>query len=377
MNYRRTKAVARKEFLHIIRDPRSLAMALLLPVLMILLFGYGLSLDVDRIPTVIFDSDKSPESRSIITQFQGTRYFRVVGYARDYASMQKSIDSGDAILGLVIPQHYSRDLRAGASPHIQVLLDGSDSNTASIALGYANTLLRKHAGNMAATELNRSSGFQRPIAIEARVRVWYNSDLKSKNYIVPGLIAIVLMTIASLLTSLTIAREWEMGTMEQLISTPLRPSELVLGKMSAFFALGCMDTILAILAGVGVFAVPLRGSLIFLAITSGIFLFGALCWGILISSIARSQLLAYQMGSLTTFLPGFLLSGFIFAIDNMPPAIQTVSYLVPARYFVRILKGVFLKDIGIEVLWGEVLLLVAYATIVFFVATRRLNQEVA
>ncbi len=377
MNFGRVRAVARKEFLHIIRDPRSLAMALLLPVLMILLFGYGLSLDVDRIPTVIYDSDHSPESRSIATKFQDNRYFDVVEHSNDYAGLQKSIDSGKAMLGLVIPQHFSRDLRAGKSPQIQLLLDGSDSNTASIGLGYANTLLRQHAVTLAATEMNRAAGLQRRSAIETHIRIWYNSDLKSKNFIVPGLIAIVLMTIASLLTSLTIAREWEMGTMEQLISTPLRPSELVLGKMSAFFALGCIDTILAILAGVCVFDVPLRGSLVFLALTSGIFLFGALCWGILISSIARSQLLAYQMGSLTTFLPGFLLSGFIFAIDNMPPAIQTVSYLVPARYFVRILKGIFLKDIGLEVLWGEVLLLVAFAAIVFFVATRRLNQEVA
>jgi ABC-2 type transport system permease protein len=377
MNFGRVKAVAQKEFLHIIRDPRSLAMALLLPVLMILLFGYGLSLDVDRIPTVIYDSDNSPESRSIATKFQDNRYFDVVGHAGDYPGLQRSIDSGEAMLGLVIPQHFSRDLRAGKSPQIQLLLDGSDSNTASIALGYANTLLRQHAVTLAATEMNRAAGVQRRAAIETHIRIWYNSDLKSKNFIVPGLIAIVLMTIAALLTSLTIAREWEMGTMEQLISTPLRPSELVLGKMSAFFALGCIDTILAILAGVGVFGVPLRGSLVFLALTSGIFLFGALCWGILISSIARSQLLAYQMGSLTTFLPGFLLSGFIFAIDNMPPAIQTVSYLVPARYFVRILKGIFLKDIGMQVLWGEVILLAAFAIIVFFVATRRLNQEVA
>ena len=372
----RIRAVAHKEFLHIIRDPRSLAMALLLPVLMILLFGYGLSLDVDRIPTVIFDSDNSPESRAIITQFQGNRYFQIAGYAQDYPGMQKSIDSGQAMLALVIPQHYSRDLRQGASPQIQVLVDGSDSNTASIALGYANTLLRRHAINMSATELNRSSGFKKPPAVEARIRVWYNSDLKSKNYIVPGLIAIVLMTIASLLTSLTIAREWEMGTMEQLISTPLLPSELVLGKMSAFFVLGCIDTILAIFAGVAVFGVPLRGSLVFLAISSGIFLFGALCWGILISSIARSQLLAYQMGSLTTFLPGFLLSGFIFAIENMPPVVQYLSYLVPARYFVRILKGVFLRDIGIRILWGEIGLLLVFAVLVFFAATRRLNQEV-
>ncbi|MDM7997760.1 MAG: ABC transporter permease [Acidobacteriota bacterium] len=377
MNFGRVKAVAQKEFLHIIRDPRSLAMALLLPVLMILLFGYGLSLDVDRIPTVIYDSDNSPESRSIATKFQDNRYFDVVGHAGDYPGLQRSIDSGEAMLGLVIPQHFSQDLRAGKNPQIQLLLDGSDSNTASIALGYANTLLRQHAVTLAATEMNRAAGVQRRPAIETHIRIWYNSDLKSKNFIVPGLIAIVLMTIAALLTSLTIAREWEMGTMEQLISTPLRPSELVLGKMSAFFALGCIDTILAILAGVGVFGVPLRGSLVFLALTSGIFLFGALCWGILISSIARSQLLAYQMGSLTTFLPGFLLSGFIFAIDNMPPAIQTVSYLVPARYFVRILKGIFLKDIGMQALWGEVILLAAFAIIVFFVATRRLNQEVA
>jgi ABC-2 type transport system permease protein len=377
MNLGRVRAVARKEFLHIIRDPRSLAMALLLPVLMILLFGYGLSLDVDRVPTAIYDSDNSPESRSIVTRFLGNRYFQVVGHAQDYAGLQKSIDRGEAILGLVIPQHYSRDLRAGRSPQIQLLLDGSDSNTASIALGYANTLLRQHALSLAATERNRSSGIRPRAAIEARIRIWYNSDLKSKNFIVPGLIAIVLMTIASLLTSLTIAREWEMGTMEQLISTPLRPSELVLGKMSAFFALGCLDTVCAILAGVFVFGVPLRGSLVILAISSGIFLFGALCWGILISSIAQSQLLAYQMGSLTTFLPGFLLSGFIFAIENMPPIVQGLSYLVPARYFVRILKGIFLQDIGIRMLWGEIGLLLVFAVAVFFIATRRLNREVA
>jgi ABC-2 type transport system permease protein len=377
MNFGRVKAVAQKEFLHIIRDPRSLAMALLLPVLMILLFGYGLSLDVDRIPTVIYDSDNSPESRSIATKFQDNRYFDVVVHAGDYADLQKSIDSGKAMLGLVIPQHFSRDLRAGKSPQIQLLLDGSDSNTASIALGYANTLLRQHAVTLAATEMNRAAGVQRRPAIETHIRIWYNSDLKSKNFIVPGLIAIVLMTIAALLTSLTIAREWEMGTMEQLISTPLRPSELVLGKMSAFFALGCIDTILAILAGILVFGVPFRGSFFLLAASGGIFLFGSLCWGILISSIAKSQFLAYQLGSLTTFLPGFFLSGFIFSTESMPPVVQGLSYLVPARYFVRILKGIFLQGIGIRILWIEIILMLAFAVIVFLAAARRLNQEVA
>mgnify|MGYP001613436419 CR=1 FL=1 len=377
MNYRRTKAVARKEFLHITRDPRSLVMALMLPFLMILLFGYGLTLDVDRIPTVVYDADNSPESRAIISRFQGSRFFRIVENARDYTSMQKSIDSGRSLFGLAIPRQYSRDLLTGASPQIQLLLDGSDSNTASLALGYGNHLLRQHAQDIAATKLNRTLGIKKTNALEAQVRVWYNSELKSKNYIVPGLIAIVLMIIAALLTSLTIAREWEMGTMEQLLSTSLRPSELVLGKMSAYFALGGIDTVLSILCGVIVFHVPLRGSWLFLSITSGIFLMGALCWGILISSIARTQLLAYQIGVVTSFLPAFLLSGFIFAIDNMPRGVQIISYFVPARYFVSILKGIFLRGTGLQVLWGEVGLLLAFAAIVFFATTHQLSREVA
>ncbi len=376
MNYYRLKAVAHKELLHIIRDPRSLTMALMLPFLMILLFGYGLSLDVDRIPTAIYDSDNSPESRSLIALFQSNRYFRVIGHVRDYSSLQRSIDSGKVILGLVIPQRYSSDLRTSRNPQIQLLVDGSDSNTASIALAYTKALFRQYAISMAAGKSKHSSNGPDESAINAQIRIWYNSDLKSKNYIIPGLIAIVLMTIASLLTSLTIAREWEMGTMEQLISTPLCPSELVMGKMTAFFALGCVDTILVIVAGVAVFAVPLRGNLLFLAISSGIFLYGALCWGILISSVARSQLLAYQIGVVTSFLPAFLLSGFIFAIDNMPGIIQIVSYSVPARYFISILRGIFLQGTGLQILWREVILLFAFAAIVFFATTRQLNREI-
>ena len=377
MNYRRTRAIARKEFLHIIRDSRSLVMALLLPILMILLFGYGLSLDVDRVSTVIYDADNSPQSRAVVSHFQDNRFFQIVEIAQDYRSFQKSIDSGRSLLGLAIPRHYSRDLLAGSSPQVQLLLDGSDANTASIALGYANSLLKRHMQDLATTELNRKSGLQITTAVQAQIRVWYNSELKSKNYVVPGLIAIVLMIIASLLTSLTIAREWELGTMEQLLSTPVRPSELVLGKMAAFFVLGSVDTMLAILSGLIVFHVPLRGSYMLLALTSGIFLIGALCWGILISSLARSQLLAYQIGVLTSFLPAFLLSGFIFAIKDMPKVIQFLTYLVPARYFVSILKGIFLRGTGIKVLWGEMGLLLAFAAIVFIAATRRLNRGIA
>jgi ABC-2 type transport system permease protein len=213
--------------------------------------------------------------------------------------------------------------------------------------------------------------------IEARLRVWYNSDLKSKNYIVPGLIAVILMIIAAMLTSLTIAREWETGTMEQLLSTPVRPVELLFGKLSAYFALGFADMIIAIVTGVLIFDVPLRGNPLFLVLSGCLFLLGALAWGVLLSSMVRSQLLAYQLGVVTSFLPAFLLSGFIYAVENMPVPIQVVTYIVPARYFINLLKGIYLKGVGIHVLYLEVLFLTVYAVVVCWAATRNLRQKLA
>jgi ABC-2 type transport system permease protein len=201
--------------------------------------------------------------------------------------------------------------------------------------------------------------------------------MQSRNYVVPGLIAVILMIISALLTSLTVAREWEMGTLEQLLSTPARAGEIVFGKMAAFFLVGAADTLIAVLVGVYVFDVPLRGSLGLLALSSGVFLTGALFWGILISTVAKSQLLAFQMGILSSFLPAFLLSGFIYAVEDMPLVIQLVSHVVPARYFVTILKGIYLKGVGLEVLWGELLLLAMFATAVFLAARRRLAQKMA
>jgi drug efflux transport system permease protein len=213
--------------------------------------------------------------------------------------------------------------------------------------------------------------------VEPQLRVWYNSELKSKNYIVPGLIAVILMIISALLTSLTIAREWEMGTMEQILSTPLRAEELVLGKMSAFFAVGLVDALIAVAIGVFVFGVPLRGSFWLLFATTCVFLFGALCWGILLSALARSQLLAFQMGIISSFLPAFLLSGFIFSIENMPRVVQVLSHIVPARYFVTLLKGIFLKGVGTYVLWAEIAFLMFYCALVFFGSTRKVGSRLA
>jgi ABC-2 type transport system permease protein len=377
MNLRRTRAVARKEFLHILRDSRSLIMALALPLLMILLFGYALTLDVDRIPALVYDMDRSPESRELISHFDGSRYFQVNGAVDNYSEIEKGIDLDECTLGIVIPVDYSRELHAGREPKVQLILDGSDSNTASIALGYANNILQSFGQAIRTETQDRRGGMRLDPPMSDRLRVWYNSDLKSRNYIVPGLIALILMIIGALMTSLTLAREWEMGTMEQILSTPLRPSEIALGKMSAYFALGIIDMILTIVIGVWIFQVPMRGSYLFLAFTGSLFLVGALFWGILISALSQSQMMAYQLAMLTSFLPAFLLSGFVFAIENMPLPIQVVTYLFPTRYFVTILKGIFLRGVGIEILYLEVLLLAAYAVLIFLFTTKKVSRKVA
>jgi ABC-2 type transport system permease protein len=377
MKWRRVKAVTRKELLHIVRDVRSLALALMLPMVMLLLFGYALSLDVDRIPAVVYDRDQSPESRALIQQFTGSRYFELQHVAANYRGVEREIDSNRALLAIVVPERFSQDLLAGRLAKVQLLFDGSDSNTASIAAGYAQAVVQAYATQLRIDFQTQRGAPKIPIPVEPQIRVLYNEEMKSKNFIVPGLIAVIIMIISALLTSLTIAREWENGTMEQLLSTPVRPMELVLGKLAAYFVVGLADMLVSLAIGVFVFDVPLKGSVLLLFATSAVFLAGALCWGIFISAATRNQLLANQLGMLTSFLPAFLLSGFIYSVENMPTVIQIISRIVPARYFIVIIKGIFLKGIGIQVLGVEILLLCAYGALVFWAASRRMRQKVA
>lgn len=378
MNWRRTRAMFRKEMLHILRDPRSLTAALAQPLLMLMLFGYALSLDVDHIPVYIYDQSNTPQSRELIQEFRGSRYFTIAGQEQGYGPIDRAMDQRRALVGLVIPYDFATNLATAHEPAVvQLLIDGSDSNTAAIAVGYAEGLAAAFTVRMREGAQSMRAGTILKPAVEARVRVWYNTDLVSRNYIVPGLIAVILSIIASILTSLTIAREWENGTMEQLLSTPVRPTEIALGKLGAYFVLGVADMALSLGTALWVFHVPFKGSPTLLLVSCCVFLFGALSTGILISATTRSQLAAYQLSTLTSFLPAFLLSGFIYSIGNMPRIIQFIALFVPARYFINIIKGVFLKGVGLEILWFDFLLLVVYAAVVFRFAARKLRQKVA
>ena len=368
MSARRLGAIARKEFLHVVRDPRSLGMAIAMPLLLMMLYGYALSLDVDNVPTVVWDQSESPASREFISAFRGSRYFSLRGSARNYREVEEAIDTGRALVALIIPRDFAGRLESGRETSVQLIADGSDSNTATLAMGYAEVVVLTYAQGTAIRLVERA-GLRPPRPpLDFRPRVWFNADMESRNYIIPGLIAVLMMVIAALLTSLTVAREWERGTMEQLISTPVTGPELIFGKLLPYFAIGMFDVLLVVLLGEFLFRVPLRGNVALLFGMAAIFLVGTLSLGILVSVVTKSQLLANQLAMVLTFVPSFLLSGFVFAISNMPQPIQWITYAIPARYFVSLLKSIYLKGVGLEILAGEAVLLTAYAAIMVLLA---------
>jgi len=375
MNMHRVIAIVRKEFIHIIRDPRSLAMAIAMPILLLFLFGSSLSLDVDHVPLVVWDQNSTAESREFVGRFTASRYFGLVRHVASYAEIEQAVDKREAILALVIPNNFSRNQETGRKSDVQLIVDGSDANTATIAIGYAQMVTDGYNTSVLIKTAQQHGAKTMTVPLEAKPRVWFNQNMLAKNYIIPGLIAVIMMVIAALLTSLTVAREWENGTMEQLLTTPLKPSEVMLGKLTPYFAIGMFDVVLAVLMGQYLFEVPLRGNAALVFGMAAIFLPGSLTMGMLISIMTRSQLLASQLAMVLTFLPSFLLSGFMYSIANMPVVIQGLTYLVPSRFFVAILKKIYLKGAGLETILAEAGILMVFAIVLVVVANIKLKKR--
>lgn len=370
MNFRRLAAVARKETLHVLRDWRSLTLALAIPLVLILLYGHALTLDLRLVPTVVWDQSKTSASRELLELFAGSPYFSIRGYRDGYQGLQHDLDRGAAMIALVIPADFAPRVKAGKPVAIQIIGDGSDANTSRLAMNYAATLGAIYAGNVAAEQKELQGRGRLQPAVEMEQRSWYNPDLRSQTVLVPGIIALVMVVVAAMLTSTTIAREWESGTMEQLISTPLTAPELIFGKVVPYFAVGMIDVALAVFIGRWVFAVPIVGNAGLLFALAALFLTGILFFGLLLSIRLKSQVLANQMAIITGFMPTLLLSGFVFAIENMPLPLQFLTYIVPARYFIAILRGIYLKGIGLEILWLDAVFLGVYALIMIVAANR-------
>ncbi|MBF0411930.1 MAG: ABC transporter permease [Desulfamplus sp.] len=371
MNIRRLNAVAKKEFIHVVRDWRSLFLALAIPIILILLYGYALTLDLRHVPTVIWDQSKSNVSRDLLSLFHGSPYFDVKGYHNSYRELQLELNRGRAMIAVVIPSDFADKVKSGRKTEIQVIGDGSDANTSRLAMGYASTVGQIFALNVVAREmeLQGKEGFEQPV--ELVQRSWYNPELRSQNVLVPGIIALVMIVVAAMLTSVTIAREWETGTMEQLISTPLRGPELIIGKVIPYFIIGMADVAIAVAVGKWIFNVSIVGNAGLLFAMSALFLTGALFFGMTLSITFKSQVLASQIAIVAGFMPTLILSGFVFAIENMPIPIQLITFIVPARYFIAILRGIYLKGIGLEILWIDALFLGVYTLIMIVRAHKK------
>lgn len=358
----RVGAVVVKEFRHLRRDPRIVAMVLLMPLVQLLLFAYAVSFDVRQVPTVVLDQDRTPASRTYLASYTGGDLFSVTREITSLPQVDESFEDGSARVAVVVPAGFAESLARGERAPVTVLVDGSQTNTARVASTYANALNAQYSQRLAVSWADRQ-GLDATTGgtLEPRLRVWYNPELRSTVFLVPGLMVVVMLIVTVQQTAVSLVRERDLGTAEQMQISPLRGGELMLGKLLPWTVLSLVDAVAITLVGVFVFDVPLRGSIPVLALASTIFTFAALALGLLVSAVAPSMEVANMVALLIAFLPGFLLSGFAFPLDSIPMALQWVSYAFPGRYMVDITRGIFLKGAGFTELWAPLTQMTVYA----------------
>jgi ABC-2 type transport system permease protein len=357
----------RKEFLELRQDPRLFGIVVLAPILQLTLLGYAASTDVRDVPLAIVDQDQTSESRDMISRFEASQNFTVVGSLSSVNEIGAQLDQGRAWMVLTIPANYGARVRSGQPTTVQVVADGSDANSTNVALGYAGSLITGYA-----RELGAAAGLvpETPL-VTAQVRVWFNPQLESRYFMIPGILALVLLVITTNLSSMAIVRERELGTLEQLNVTPLARWELIAGKLLPYALIGLVDVVLVLAVAIGWFQIPMLGSFLLLFAMCLVYLLTTLGLGLFVSTISSTQQQAMMTSVFFFLMPMVFLSGFVFPIENMPAAIQPVTYLVPLRYFLEILRGVFLKGVGLDVLWPQALSLLAWGVAVLTLATLR------
>jgi ABC-2 type transport system permease protein len=350
----------------------------LAPVFQLLILGYGATLDVKNIPTVVYDQDNSSTSRDVIRRFASSGYFNIVEYLHKPEDIDKNIDDGVASIAIVLPADFGHKIESGESAPMQIIADGSESNSAGIGMSYATLIVGQYSEHIIIQSLLRKGlGSAIPGKVEAKVRVWYNPELKSRNFMVPGVLALLLMVMTMVLTSLAIVKEKETGKMEQLVVTPMKPYQLMIGKLTPFFVVGVVDVFLVVFFTNIFFDLPVKGSFWLLLALSMIFLMTTLGIGLFVSTISRTQQQAMLTAIFFFMLPMVFFSGFVFPIQNMPRIIQYVTYIIPLRYFFVIIRGLFLKGVGLSTLWPQAAALLAFGVVILSMSVLRFKKRMA
>ena len=370
---RTIRAIMRREFTDVRRDRRSLLLTLLYPISMLLMYGYGIRYDVDNVPLTILDYDQTPESRDVAQQLVRSGYFRLVRVARDERQVERDLTTDTSRAAVIIPVDFANRIHAGEPTTVQALIDGSDANTATIAQSYLLAIVARYGAGVAVRGTGVAASAALPI--ELRSRVWYNPELKSVNFIVPGVIAVIMMIVGAILPALSIVKEKERGTIEQILVSPIRPTELMLGKIVPYVIIAFIDLVIIVTAGYLIFAVPIKGRLLELALLSLVYLTASLGLGVFVSTIVDTMQSAMIAAMFISLLPSVLLSGFVFPLENMPLPIRAISYCFPGRYFVTAIRGIYLKGVGLEVLWPQALMLLAFSVAIVSLSVSRFNEK--